>query len=62
MIFKVSTEETPKYFRSLFTRSTSRYGSKTCIPPHPRIYHYNSSLAFSGYSIGNSLPPFIKNL
>ncbi|WP_295438308.1 hypothetical protein, partial [Thiolapillus sp.] len=33
MMFKVRNGKTPEYIRSLFTRSSSRYGSNNFIPP-----------------------------
>ena len=35
MMFEASSGKTPEYIRSLFTRSTSRYGSQNFIPPRP---------------------------
>ena len=35
MMFEASFGKTPEYIRSLFTRSTSRYGSQNIIPPRP---------------------------
>ena len=61
-IFKVRSGETPEYVRSLFTSSTSRYGSNNFNLPQPHIDLYEISLAFSGSSIWNSLPPSLKNL
>ena len=62
MMFKVRNGKTPEYFRSLFTRSSSRYGSNNFIPSRPRIDLYKTSLAFSGSSVRNSLPLSLKNL
>ena len=62
MMFKVCNGETPEYIRSLFTRSTGRYGSNNFIPPRPRIDLYKTSLAFLGSSVWNSLPSFLKIL
>ena len=62
MMFKVRNGKTPEYIRSLFTRSSSSYGSNDFIPPRPRIDLYKTSLAFSGSSVWNSLPLSLKNL
>ena len=40
VMFKVYNGKTPEYIRSLFTRSSSRYGSNNFIPPRPRIDLY----------------------
>ena len=37
MMFEVCNGETSEYIHSLFTRSTSRYGSNNFIPPTPHI-------------------------
>ena len=59
MMFKVSSEETPEYIRSLFTRSTSKVWCEQLISPRPRIDLYRISLAFSGshLTISSSLNP-----
>ena len=62
VMFKVCNGKTPEYIRSLFTRSSSRYGSNYFIPPRPRTDLYKTSLAFSGSSVWNSLPLSLKNL
>ena len=62
MMFKVRNGKTPEYIRSLFTRSSSRYGSNNLIPSRLRIDLYKTSLAFSGSSVWNSLPLSLKNL
>ena len=62
MMFKVRNGKTPEYIRSLFTRSSSRYGSNNFIPPRPRIDLHKTSLAFSGSSVWNSLSLSLKNL
>ena len=62
VMFKVYNGKTPEYIRSLFTRSSSRYGSNNFIPPRTRIDLYKTSVAFSGSSVWNSLPLFLKNL
>ncbi|WP_419626843.1 hypothetical protein, partial [Thiolapillus sp.] len=62
MMFKVRNGKSPEYIRSLFTRSSSRYGSNNFIPPRPRIDLYKTSLAFSGSSVWNSLSLSLKNL
>ena len=62
MMFKVRNGKTPEYIRSLFTRSSSRYGPNNFIPPRPRIDLYKTSLAFSGSSVWNSLPLSLKHL
>ena len=62
MMLKVCNGETTEYIRSLFARSTNRYGSNNFIPPRPTIDLYQVSLPFSGSSIWNSLPPSLKNL
>ena len=62
MMFEVCNGGTSEYIHSLFTRSTSRYGSNNFIPPTPHIDLYRISLAFLGLSIWNSLPPSLQNL
>ena len=62
MMFKVRDGKTPEYIRPLFTRSSSRYDSNNFIPPRPRIDLYQTSLAFSGSSVWNSLSLSLKNL
>ena len=60
MLCKVGGVETLEYTRSLFTRSTSRYGSNNFIPPRPRKDLFKASLAFWGLPVRNSLPPSSK--
>ena len=54
VMFEVPSGKTPEYIHSLFTRSSSRYGSNNFIPPRPRTDLYKTSLAFSGSSVWNS--------
>ena len=62
VMFEVHSGKTPEYIHSLFTRSSSRYGSNNFIPPRLRIDLYKTSLAFSGSSVWNSLSLSLKNL
>ena len=61
MTFKVTSGKIPHYIHSLIARSTSRSASNNYIPLRPRIDLYKTSLAFSGVSTWNSLPPSLKN-
>ena len=59
-MFKVNRSMVPSYLTSLFSECNNR--TIRYILPKPRTDLYKTSLAFSGPSVGNTLPVAIKTV
>ena len=62
IIFKIRMKLAPTYLENLLQKATERYGSERLIPPYPRVDIYKTSFAFSGSTVWNDLPAFIKTI
>ena len=62
LIYKTLKGNTPSYLLSLLDKGTDRYGSNNLILPPSRIDLDQTSLAYSGSSLYNKIPTYMKNI
>ena len=62
LIHKTLKGNSPSYLLSLLDRGTDRYGSNNLILPPSRIDLDQTSLAYSGSSLYNKIPSYLKNI
>ena len=61
LMFKTMKHETPSYLQTLFHKASPRYGSTNLIKPLARIDLFQTSFAFSGATVWNSIPTNIRS-
>lgn len=63
-VFKLLHDKLPNYMNNFFQKSKTPYGQlhQLFVIPRPRIDKYKHSLSFSGSTMWNKLPIFIKSI